>query len=98
MKKGFLVLTTLLMATSVFANEFTGTIINLNQDEDGMKVVIQEEKKSNSPVLLYVDNKTKDFSKTVAELKQAKANEETVKVTATNDSLAEITKIQVLGK
>lgn len=97
MKKSLLVLTTLMMASSVFASEFTGRIINLNQDEEGMKVVVQEEKASADPVLLYLDNKTKDFAKTIADLKVAKEKEETVKITTTNDSLAQITKIQVLG-
>jgi hypothetical protein len=97
MKKSLLVLATLMMASSVFANEFIGRIINLNQDEEGMKVVMQEDKTSADPVLLYLDNKTKDFSKTIADLKVAKENEEKVKITTTNDSLAKITKIQILG-
>ena len=96
MKKSLLVVTTLMMASSVFADVFTGTIINLNQDEEGMKVVIQEVKQSSAPVLLYLDNKSKDFTKTIADLKTAKANDDTVKITVTNDSLAQITKIQVL--
>lgn len=97
MKKSLLVLTTLMMTSSVFAGEFTGQIINLNQDEEGMKVVVQEEKTSSSPILLYLDSKSKDFAKTIADLKVAKQNADTVKITATNDSLAQITKIQVLG-
>lgn len=97
MKKNLLVLVTLMMASSVFAGEFTGKVINLNQDEEGMKVVVQEEKQSSSPVLLYLDSKSKDFTKTVTELKEAKAKEETVKITTTNDSLAQITKVQVLA-
>ncbi len=96
MKKSLLVLATVMMASTTFANVFTGRVINLNQDEEGMKVVMQEAKQSDSPVLLYLDNKSKDFAKTVAELKEAKANEETVKITTTNDSLAQITKVEVL--
>ncbi len=65
MKKVLLVLVTLMMASSVFAGEFTGQILNLNQDEEGMKVVVQEDIQSNSPVLLYLDSKFKDFTKTV---------------------------------
>lgn len=97
MKKSVLVLTTIMMASSVFAAEFTGQILNLNQDEEGMKVVVQEKTQSESPVLLYLDRKSKDFTKTVAELKEAKAKDETVKITTTNDSLAQITKVQVLA-
>jgi hypothetical protein len=96
MKKSLLVLVTLMMASSVFAREFTGQILNLNQDEEGMKVVVQEEKQSNSPVLLYLDSKSKDFTKTVAELNEAKTKEVKVKITTTNDSLAQIIKVQVL--
>ena len=97
MKKSLLVLVTLMMVSSVFAGEFTGQILNLNQDEEGMKVVVQEEIQSNSPVLLYLDSKSKDFTKTVAELKAAKAKAEIVKITTTNDSLAQIIKVQVLA-
>ena len=96
MKKSLLVLATLMMASSVFAAEFTGRILNLNPDEEGMKVVMQEEKESNSPVLLYLDNKSQDYAKTISDLKVAKENADKVKITTTNDSLAQITKIQIL--
>ena len=98
MKKSLLVLLTLMLASSVFAGEFTGKILNLNPDEQGMKVVLQEEKAGDSPVLLYLDNQSKDFVKNVNDLKAAKENAIKVKLTATNDDLAQITKIQVLGK
>lgn len=97
MKIFLLVLATLMMVTSAFAIEFTGQIINLNQDEEGMKVVVQEIKQSDSPVLLYLNSKSKDFTKTVAELKQAKAKDSKVKITTTNDNLAQITQVQVLA-
>ncbi|MBC7457718.1 MAG: hypothetical protein H7235_05535 [Bdellovibrionaceae bacterium] len=98
MKKILLVFATLMMAVSVFATEFTGRIISLNQDEEGMKVIVQVEKVSNSSIILYLDSKSKDFVKTIADLKVAKEKSETVKITATNDSLVQITKIQVMGK
>jgi hypothetical protein len=97
MKKILLVLATLMMFSSVFAGEFTGRILNLNPDEQGMKVVLLDEK-DHSPVLLYLDNQSKDFAKSIADLKLAKENAEKVKITATNDDLAQIIKIQVLGK
>ena len=96
MKKSLLVLATLMMGSMVFAGEFTGRILNLNPDEEGMKVVVQEEKESNSPVLLYLDNKSKDYAKTIGDLKVAKENADKVKITTTNDSMAQITKIQIL--
>jgi hypothetical protein len=98
MKKSLLVLLTLMIASSVFAGEFTGRILNLNQDEDGMKVVMELDKESNSPVLLYLDNKSKDFSKSIADLKAAKENADKVQITTMNGGLAQITQIKVLGK
>lgn len=97
MKKSLLILAALMMTSSVFANEITGRIINLNPDEEGMKVIVQESKQSNSPILLYLDRNSKDFLKTISDLKVAKENDDIVKITVTNDSLAQITKIQVLS-
>ncbi len=98
MKKSLLVLLTLMMASSLLAEEFTGRIINLNPDEEGMKVVLELDKESNSPVLLYLDNKSKDFSKSISELKAAKEQADKVQITTINGDLAQITKIKVLGK
>ena len=98
MKKSLIVLATLVTASSVFAGEFTGRIITLNQDDEGMKVIMQQSKESSSPVLLYLDNKSKDFTQTIENLKAAKENADKVKITVTNDKLTQITKIQFLDQ
>ncbi len=98
MKKSLVVLASLVAASSVFAGEFTGRIITLNQDDEGMKVIMQQSKESGSPVLLYLDNKSKDFTQTIENLKAAKENADKVKITVTNDKSTKITKIQVLGQ
>ena len=98
MKNFLLVITSLFMTSSVFAGDFTGRIITLNQDEEGMKVIVQQTKESSAPVLLYLDSKSKDFTQTIENLKAAKENSDKVKITVTNNSSGKITKIQVLDQ
>jgi hypothetical protein len=99
MKKFSLILMTLMMSLTVFATEFTGKILNLNQDEEGMKVVLQEDSVNTAAaVLLYLNSKSKDFAQTIADLNHAKESAAKVRITTTDDSLAQIIKIQVLNK
>lgn len=98
MKNFLLVITSLVMTSTAFAGDFTGRIITLNQDEEGMKVIVQQTKESSAPVLLYLDSKSKDFTQTIENLKAAKENSDKVKITVINDSSGKITKIQVLDQ
>lgn len=97
MKKSLLILATLMMTTSVFAAEYTGRVTRLNQDEEGTKVVLQEEKENHPAVLLYLDNKSKDYSQKMSDLKLANENATKILVKTTDCDMKYILKIQALG-
>ncbi len=98
MKKNLVLLLTMTIASTTFASQITGRIMNLVQDEEGMKIIIQQGKLSATPVMLYLDSKSQNFANTISSLKLAKDNSDQVQISTVNGTLEQITNIKVLGK
>jgi hypothetical protein len=93
MKKGLVFTLVILSSLISYAATIKAIVLKTKQDDDGIKVIIQDRKLESNPVSIYLRNDNEQFEQILAILKKVEAQMIEVSITTQSDGVTIIQKM-----
>lgn len=93
MKKGFVFTLVLLSSLISYAATIKAVVLKTKQDDDGIKVIIQDKKLESNPISIYLRNDNEQFEQILGILKKVEAQMIEISITTQSDGVNLIQKV-----